>query len=268
MNLLEFSKITKEKLDSISDNTFAHAFIEAKIFYCLNYGGRYIASNSHGINFFDNVIKFWDNPDIYYIPKDKDDKPLDLTKKEMPLSDYEYNFIRILKLNKEASPEVVKFLSENETISCKSELLENNIIRWSITTRDKQKITFEHPQLRILNCRKNKMITLYRPVSKKELELVQESGMKKFPPRLPQQPIFYPVCNIFYAREINEKWNVPAYGSGYVLKFNINGEYIKNFDIKNVGDSYHDELWIPAEELEEFNNNIIGEIKLIEGYEK
>ena len=147
MNLLEFAKITKEKLDSIADNTFAKAFIEAKIFYCLNYGGRYIASNSHGINFFDNIINFWDNPDAYYAPKDKEGKPIDISNKEMPKDDYEYNFIRILRLNKEASPEVMKFLSQNEIASCKSELLENNIKRWNITTRDKQKITFEHPQL-------------------------------------------------------------------------------------------------------------------------
>jgi hypothetical protein len=35
--------------------------------------------------------------------------------------------------------------------------------------------------------------TLYRPVGKKELELIRASGFRAFPPRLPGQPFFYPV---------------------------------------------------------------------------
>jgi hypothetical protein len=38
-------------------------------------------------------------------------------------------------------------------------------------------------------------ITLFRPVGKKELELIAASGFRKFPPRLPEQPIFYPVTS-------------------------------------------------------------------------
>lgn len=43
---------------------------------------------------------------------------------------------------------------------------------------------------------------LYRPIGTKELELVQGSGYTRFPPRLPEQPIFYPVLNEKYATEI------------------------------------------------------------------
>ena len=32
--------------------------------------------------------------------------------------------------------------------------------------------------------------TLYRPIGQKELDLIAESGFTKFPPRLPEQPIF------------------------------------------------------------------------------
>lgn len=112
------------------------------------------------------------------------------------------------------------------------------------------------------------MIQLYRPVNDKELKLIKESGMKKFPPRLPEQPFFYPVLNIFYAREITENWNIPAYGKGYVLAFKVDKGYVKKFEIKNVGGYIHDELWVPAEELEEFNSHIIGEIEVLETYEK
>ena len=48
---------------------------------------------------------------------------------------------------------------------------------------------------------------LYRPVGTAELELITESGFTRFPPRLPEQPIFYPVLNERYAREIAERWN-------------------------------------------------------------
>lgn len=34
---------------------------------------------------------------------------------------------------------------------------------------------------------------LWRPVGLAEMGLVFDSGMRRFPPRLPEQPIFYPV---------------------------------------------------------------------------
>lgn len=107
---------------------------------------------------------------------------------------------------------------------------------------------------------------LYRPVGQKELDLIEESGWKKFPPRLPDQPIFYPVLNEEYAIQISREWNVPAYGAGFVTKFNVDSEYLKKFEIQNVGGEIHNELWVPAEELEEFNNNIVGLIEVTKSY--
>lgn len=49
---------------------------------------------------------------------------------------------------------------------------------------------------------------LFRPIGAKELELIKRSGMTKFPPRLPEQPIFYPVFNADYARQIARDWNI------------------------------------------------------------
>lgn len=112
----------------------------------------------------------------------------------------------------------------------------------------------------------NQTTTLYRPVNDKELELISNSGYKKFPPRLPEQPIFYPVTNIEYARQIAVEWNVPAYGCGYVVEFDMNKDYLKKFDIQNVGGEIHNELWVPSEEMDEFNSNIVGEIRLVESY--
>lgn len=109
---------------------------------------------------------------------------------------------------------------------------------------------------------------LYRPVNQAELDLIEESGWRKFPPRLPEQPIFYPVMNEAYAIQIAREWNVPAYGIGYVTRFAVNSDYVSKFTVENVGGLIHDELWIPAEELETFNANIVGLIEVIQKYER
>jgi hypothetical protein len=114
-----------------------------------------------------------------------------------------------------------------------------------------------------------KLITLYRPVGQKELELIKQSGYKKFPPRLEWQPIFYPVMNRQYAEEIALKWNTEDENSGYagyVTAFDLPEEYINRFPVQNVGGEIHNELWVPAEEVEEFNNNIVGEIRVIKSF--
>jgi len=104
--------------------------------------------------------------------------------------------------------------------------------------------------------------TLYRPVGPKELKLIEDSGFTAFPPRLPEQPIFYPVTNEPYAIKIARDWNVPASGSGFVTRFEVDSEYLKRFDIQTVGGREHTELWVPAEELEEFNRHIVGKIEV------
>jgi len=108
--------------------------------------------------------------------------------------------------------------------------------------------------------------TLYRPVGPKELVLIEESGWTKFPPRLPDQPIFYPVMNEEYAIQIAKKWNVAASGAGYVTRFAVESEYMSRFDIQNVGARLHNELWVPAEELEEFNRHIVGLIEVTHSF--
>ena len=110
------------------------------------------------------------------------------------------------------------------------------------------------------------VITLYRPLGQKELDLIEASGWKRFPPRLAEQPIFYPVMNLAYARQITREWNVPAKGVGHVVRFDVEADYLKRFTVQNVGAAIHDELWVPAEELAEFNDHIVGGIALIETY--
>ena len=107
---------------------------------------------------------------------------------------------------------------------------------------------------------------LYRPVGQKELELLKESEFTKWPPRLPEQPIFYPVTNESYAIEITKKWNVRDGGVGYVTKFAVKSSFMKQYPIHQVGSKIHTEWWIPAEDLEELNCNIVGLIEVIGEY--
>jgi len=115
--------------------------------------------------------------------------------------------------------------------------------------------------------RSNKSITLYRPVGPRELFLISESKDKKFPPRLPEQPIFYPVLTKEYAVKIARDWNVPASGAGYVTQFKVRKDFLDKYPVQKAGGNSHLEYWIPAEDLEEFNKAIIGKIKVIEAFE-
>ncbi|WP_299677967.1 ADP-ribosylation/crystallin J1 [uncultured Tenacibaculum sp.] len=114
-----------------------------------------------------------------------------------------------------------------------------------------------------------KKIKLYRPVGEKEMLLIAESGFEKFPSRLEWQPIFYPVLNEEYASEIASKWNTTdPFGNylGFVTAFEISEDEFKKYPIENVGGKIHNELWVPADQLESFNEAIQGEIKTLKVY--
>lgn len=105
--------------------------------------------------------------------------------------------------------------------------------------------------------------TLFRPVGPQELELLRTSAWTRFPPRLPDQPIFYPVLNESYATQIARDWNVKASGSGYVTRFHVRSQFLAAYTVQIVGGREHAEYWIPAEELAAFNDNIVGTIEVI-----
>lgn len=106
-------------------------------------------------------------------------------------------------------------------------------------------------------------ITLWRPVGPKELELIRAAKMRAFPPRLPDQPIFYPVLSEDYATKIARDWNVPASGSGFVTRFEVRRSYLDRYEPQEAGGRDHLEYWIPAEDLDAFNAAIVGEIELV-----
>src|SRR5437773_12242132 len=92
---------------------------------------------------------------------------------------------------------------------------------------------------------KTETTILYRPVGPKELALIAATGYREFPPRLPEQPIFYPVLNEEYARQIAREWNVSASGAGYVTRFALRVDFVGRYPVHKGGSSIHQELWIP-----------------------
>jgi len=109
-------------------------------------------------------------------------------------------------------------------------------------------------------------VTLWRPVGPEELVLIRESGMSEFPPRLPDQPIFYPVTSEEYAIKIARDWNVPANGAGYVTRFEVKKEFLDTFQVEDAGGRAHQEYWIPADQLPQFNDAIVGQIEVVASF--
>lgn len=110
---------------------------------------------------------------------------------------------------------------------------------------------------------------LYRPVGLFELQLLQANDYHAFPPRLSHQPIFYPVLNLEYATQIAREWNTKDAQSGYmgaVTVFQLPQTFLERYEVHTVGTSLHQELWVPAEELEMFNEQIVGRIRVVAAY--
>jgi hypothetical protein len=108
-------------------------------------------------------------------------------------------------------------------------------------------------------------VILFRAVGTKELTLIEETNFTAFPPRLSEQPIFYPVLNEEYAAQIARDWNAEYNEDkvGYVTKFAVRKDFLDNYEVKVVGGATQQEYWIPAENLEQFNRNIVGRIEVI-----
>ena len=117
-----------------------------------------------------------------------------------------------------------------------------------------------------MNAGDTDMTTLYRPIGQKELELIEAAAFLRFPPRLAHQPIFYPVLNEEYATEIARDWNTRDAASGfvgYVTRFAVRTSFLERYPVKTVGAKRHQEYWIPAEDLDELNENIVGDIEVV-----
>jgi hypothetical protein len=111
------------------------------------------------------------------------------------------------------------------------------------------------------------MADLYRPVGLYELVKIQRTGWRAYPPRLAEQPIFYPVLNREYALEIASRWNPSDPNSGYigfVTHFKVSGAAIEPYPQKVVGAQRHVELWVPAAQQATLEAQIDGAITVLD----
>lgn len=104
-------------------------------------------------------------------------------------------------------------------------------------------------------------VTLWRPVGPEELALIEKSEMRAFPPRLPEQPIFYPVLSEAYAVKIARDWNVKASGSGFVTRFHVLKSFLDAYQVQEAGGRAHLEYWIPADDLGALNDAIVAKLR-------
>jgi hypothetical protein len=111
-------------------------------------------------------------------------------------------------------------------------------------------------------------VILFRPIGPEELRLIEAAEFRAFPPRLPEQPIFYPVLSEEYAARIASDWNVQASGVGYVTRFKVRRTFLSRYQVRNAGGARFQEYWIPAEELAEFNQNLIGPIEVVRKFSR
>jgi hypothetical protein len=117
----------------------------------------------------------------------------------------------------------------------------------------------------------DQVTTLYRPVGQAEFELIRASGFRQFPLRLSHQTFFYPVLSEQYATQVARDWNTKDESSGfagYVLRFKVRTESLSRYEIRIVGSTEHREYWIPAGDLQKFNENIVGGIEVISEFRR
>lgn len=168
------------------------------------------------------------------------------------------------------TPDMVKAFVKEQDAAGLSRLEARSIVKRQFACSGKEALAYIDSSGLWSHVTKNSIAntTLYRPVGPEELTLIEKSGWSAFPPRLPEQPIFYPVTNEAYATQIARDWNT-KHGSkrGFVTKFDVDANYVAKFDRKIVGGREHEELWVPAEELEEFNRHIIGRIEVTQTFE-
>ena len=98
-------------------------------------------------------------------------------------------------------------------------------------------------------------VTLWRPVGPRELELIQKADMRAFPPRLPEQPIFYPVLSEEYAVKIARDWNMPASGAGFVTRFEVLRSFLERYSVREAGGMAHLEFFEDLQPLKGQKNS-------------
>jgi hypothetical protein len=117
----------------------------------------------------------------------------------------------------------------------------------------------------------NDTVVLFRPIGCQELELIEKSGFTQFPPQAFSPAYLLSSSEPRVRRKVARDWNTKDADSGYmgyVTRFRVRRDYLSKYPVQLVGArSVHEEYWIPAEDLEQFNENLVGLIEIIASFQ-
>ncbi len=112
-----------------------------------------------------------------------------------------------------------------------------------------------------MKLRGRNIATLYRAVNAEELAALQSLRWKGFPPCA--EAAFYPALNARFALDFIHSQEGGKKPALYLTRFQIHAGYVRSFEVQTLSGEVHDELWVPAEEWENFNRNIVGRIAVV-----
>ncbi|NVO85483.1 ADP-ribosylation/crystallin J1 [Hymenobacter terrestris] len=99
-------------------------------------------------------------------------------------------------------------------------------------------------------------VLLYRPVTQAELDWIAASDWLAFPLAQPE-PL------VFYLTPPESVTGLAGADSSYLLRFALFADYAAQLPVEQVGSREPDALLVPAEELAEFNRQLVGRIEVI-----
>ena len=61
-------------------------------------------------------------------------------------------------------------------------------------------------------------------------------------------------------------WNVRDSGAGYVTRFEVRKNFLDHYQVQDAGGQAHREYWIPADQVDAFNQAIVGQIEIVRSF--
>ena len=96
-------------------------------------------------------------------------------------------------------------------------------------------------------------------------ELIR-SDWRKFSPDEPDQRLFYPKLHLDYAEKIARQCNAVEHNAGFVVRFEIPLGFIGRYELQTIGYEQHLEYKVPIDDLNDFNQKIMGKIELVSAF--
>ncbi|HWS36466.1 MAG TPA: ADP-ribosylation/crystallin J1 [Actinoplanes sp.] len=104
---------------------------------------------------------------------------------------------------------------------------------------------------------------LWRPAGPRELDLIRASGWRRWPPVPLERLYFYPILSESFAVTGAQHWTSSDSGVRYVLRIHVETDFVGRYSTRSFGGSAAPMLWVPAEDMDEFNAHVVGLIEVV-----